>query len=281
MDKSRVSQYMVKISLCFSVLISGSMVFSQQAFAAELDGWFKTTGYNNPIQLSDLALTRIDPITKIETPVNSLTPAQPYRISFTVSDYDGLDTLSIEVGLIHDPVFNDADGNKVDDDFEFLKGITDDGDQFDFFYNTAMDDPQAQLWITEGTTTSWQLTENNLSGLTKGILSYTFTFDFIVSKAAIFDSGWTLNVRVMDDDLSGFVINPTTDTDRLEDISVQWYGEILTEGLSQLSWNTVDYSDPVVSQSVTLGYLSNGAFRRMIDADESANCVPVPSTRPS
>jgi hypothetical protein len=250
-------------------MVSSSLVFSGKAVAAELGGSFKTTGYNNPIQLTDLALTQFDPLTETQTLVTSLTPTSQYRISFTVSDYDGLDTLSIEVGLIHDPMgFVDENADGIDDDFEAPKGITEDADQFDLFYNTTMVEEGPQLFITEGTTTSWALVNHNVSGLTQGLLTYTFTFDFIVSKAAPFGEDWTLNVRVMDDDA---IPNTTVAYERIDKLQVQWYGEIVTDPLSSFNWGTIatstDYNHPSAKQSATLRYLSNGAYERLVSAD--------------
>jgi len=254
------------------LLVVSLAVPALKASAIELGGSFVTSGYNNPIALNDLSLKAYDENSQDYTQeVSTLTPTQSYRISFTVSDFDALNTVLWEVVLIHDQDgFVDVDeANGIDDTFEHAQGMTSEGDQFDLIWNSSLTQGP-EVALLEGETTSWILLDSNVRDLPVDALSYTFTFDFKVSKAAAADDHWALNVRVMDDyrETAG---NPTMAVLRMDQLSVQWYGEITTPVSAAYNWGTpkagMDYSDSTAKQAVSMNFLANGPFEQVISAD--------------
>lgn len=298
-------QHLVK--LLSSVVVSGLLVVGLcppevlESQALGLDGSFVSTGYNNPISVSNLSLKAYDADSSSNVSVSSLTPTATYRIAFDVSDYDGLNDVLIEVSLMHDPDgFVDSDENGIDDSFESAAGINPDGDQFDFYWYPSLgQDPSL---LNDGNAlTSWTLVSHNLNTVDLNTVSAHFTFDVIVSKAAIADSQWTLNVRVMDD-YTGTAPSPTMSVARLDQLSIQWYGEITTSS-DTLAWGTLDHGTSYASQAaktqVTTTVWANGPFQQKVSADAiwsgarqsdtalglegervSASLVDDPSTQP-
>lgn len=233
-----------------------------------VDGSFVASGYNNPIELSALALTQYNAETSRYDSVTTLVPTQTYRISFTVSDLDSLDWVLIEVGLMLDPSFEDVDGNGLDDNFESAGGINTNGDQFDFTFNPSMSEPSLFVEPETNVVSSWSLISSNVSTLESGAITHDFTFDFSVSKAAGVGS-WALNVRVSDD----YNENPNISTafQRLEGILMAWYGELAFASPAELNWGEIndrspDYSD-ALKRSISVTTTANGAYKRLVKAD--------------
>lgn len=240
--------------------------------AVTLDSTFKTTGYNNPIGLSGLTLKGLNPLTDQWEAVTTLTPTQTVRIEFTAEDFDGLDQVLIEVALVHDEDgLVASDGSDIVTTFENLANIDDSANEFDFYWNPSMVEGP-QLALAEGfTTTSWALIGDNLSELQKGAQSFTFSFDFKVSKAAMADGNWMLNVLVMDDYSDVPSIPPTLAADRLENLTVQWYGEVTNPGSSTLDFGSLKagmtYDDPSAKAQISLDFVANGAYEQRVKTD--------------
>jgi len=250
------------------VLMSLEPLMLKATDQLSVDGSFVASGYNNPIELSALALTQWNAETSSYESVTTLVPTQTYRISFTVSDLDSLDWVLIEVGLMLDESFDDADGNGVDDGFESAGGINANGDQFDFTYNRSMSEPTLFLQPETNVVSSWSLVRSNVSALEQGAITHDFTFDFSVSKAASVGS-WALNVRVSDD----YNENPrlSTDVQRLQGIAMAWYGELAFASQTGFNWGEIkdrstDYTD-TLKRSLTLITTANGAYQRLVKAD--------------
>lgn len=254
------------------LLLLQTMGSSRGVQAVTLDSTFKTTGYNNPIGLSGLTLKGLNPLTDQWEAVTTLTPTQTVRIEFTAEDFDGLDQVLIEVALVHDEDgLVASDGSDIVTTFENLANIDDSANEFDFYWNPSMVEGP-QLALAEGfTTTSWALIGDNLSELQKGAQSFTFSFDFKVSKAAMADGNWMLNVLVMDDYSDVPSIPPTLAADRLENLTVQWYGEVTNPGSSTLDFGSLKagmtYDDPSAKAQISLDFVANGAYEQRVKTD--------------
>lgn len=252
----------------FIVLMSWEPLPLMATDQRSVAGSFVASGFNNPITLSDLALTQWNAETSHYDSVTTLVPTQTYRISFTVSDLDSLDWVLIEAALMKDESLVDTDENGIDDTFESASGINTNGDQFDFTFNPSMTEPALYLEPETNVVSSWTLIGSNVATLEPGSITYDFTFDFTVSKAAGVGS-WALNVRVSDD----YNENPRLSTDvlRLQGINMAWYGELAFTAQTDLCWGEIkDRSDQytdALKRSLTLTSTSNGAYKRLVKAD--------------
>ena len=264
-----------------ALMISALYMSSMKVKAVSLDTSLKTTGYNNPIELSGLALKGLNPQTSQWEPVTMMTPTQNVQLQFTVSDFDGLDQVLIEVALVHDEggvVLSDQ--SDINAAFESLIGVSESGDEFDFFWNPSMvEGPQLAL-ATETVSTSWALVSSNVLDMPTGALSYIFSFEFKVSKAAIADGQWMLNVRVMDDYRDTPSLTPTTAADRMENLNVQWYGEVSNLGSSALDFGILSAGTPYSASKaqVALNFLSNGPYEQQISADHAWKGTQISDT---
>ncbi len=264
----------------FVLLLSLEPVRAISNEPLSLDGSFTREGHNNPIVLSNLALTQMDPETQTHQAVSVLIPTQTYRISFTVTDLDGFDLLLIEVGLMLDEAFDDQLGDGVDDTFESARGINAQGDQLTFVYNRSKMEPSLVTDEEYLGTSSWELISSNVASLNPEEFKFDFTFDFKVSKAASVGA-WALNVRICDD-YRDQPINPTLDAKRIDGISMAWYGEIASLSATDLDWGNIthptdEYSDDL-KQSVILNTIANGPYQRLIKADALWDGVKTETT---
>jgi hypothetical protein len=239
-------------------------------YSQNLVGSFTTSGFTNPIELSDLTLKNSTNTSAVQT----LNANEYYVVSFTVSDLDGLNGMSLRVVLYDDP-----DGDIVP---STLDGTTLTGDVFAFFWNQAgiaSNEPQNETvvdWETADPGESWYIDSSNAqAGFANDSdpTTYNFVFKFRTSDIAVASSTWKLYVEVATNEST-----PDKDSLSLESsIGMNWYGQLVSQAYKDeeqhylMPWGEVAHNATYANTKTAtqFKYYSNGAFDTFVSAGES------------
>jgi hypothetical protein len=239
-------------------------------YSQNLVSSFTTVGYTNPIEITDLALKDSTNTSAVQT----LNANEYYVVSFSVSDLDGLNGMSLRVVLYDDP-----DGDIVP---STLEGTTHTGDVFAFFWNQAgiaSNEPQNETvvdWETADPGESWYIDSSNAqTGFANDNdpLTYNFVFRFRTSDIAVASSTWKLYAEVATNEST-----PDTDSLSLESsIGINWYGQLVSQAYKDeaqhylMPWGEVAYNATYANTrtATQFKYYSNGAFDTYVSAGET------------
>jgi hypothetical protein len=239
----KLSNAMKKL-ISLAITISLLLLMNQVVYAT-------SSGSNNPISLSNL---NIKSSTDELNEVTNLVPTQTYKLHFTVSDEDNLDTMYLEV-VFYQGVYSP----------ENLNGTNQEGTEFAFYWATDLQSEPKIIYDsnTNNLNSTWSLVSSNVSQFENGLKSYEFVIEFTVSKVAVAANDWGLSILVSDDYRGIATPNPTRARAFLEYFSVDWYGEIQLES-ETLGWGNIAYDttyasvDSLVNSNIKI--ISNGSY---------------------
>ena len=252
-----------------------------------VDGSFTTTGYNNPVEIQELAFE--DSSGSAVTDSTSLTPQTTYTVALTIKDADTIsDLYSLDVYFYRNDGSRSIPGMQTSSDGEELVaswGRDAEGNSDSVFSIT-----------TDSSTTtsdlSWGLANHvTPSSADESSDTFTFQFDMTVSKVAFENGDWQFGIVVEDgrevlaegesdttvEETLAATTNPTGDTAYI--YGMNWYGEIQVDSEAEFSWNGLTPGQPFIDEddnsfsklSHDIFYISNGDYERSVMADNTWN----------
>jgi hypothetical protein len=257
------------LSLILMLMMATSILAIGPSTNSSLLASFTTSGFTNPIEISDLKL--FDGAHTSTTLATQLTPriqnTGEYTVGFTVADLDGLKGMDLKVVL-----YNDSTGEIEPAD---LEATTVNGDVLVFTWdqggvNTEENQNEPKVIWTTSVSNSWEIKYNNCQDgfkLDNNPKSFTFSFSFLTSSIAVASKTWKLYVEVATDETI-----PDTDSIELdESLTMSWLGQIELQADSEtppyhlMSWGNggsiahdAKYASTYTTEIVK--YFSNGAF---------------------
>ncbi len=261
------------LSLVLMLMMVTSVMASQPPSPStygNLYASFTTSGYTNPISVSDLTLK--DSLTS--QAVTALYPKTDYKIGFTVADLDGLSGMNLKVVLYNDP---DGDFNPTTADATTLNG-----NEFVFVWNQAgvatggTQNPTLVNWVDYDPGESWAIVNSNQQDafyIDSNPSSFNFVFEFKTSDIAVASTTWKLYVEVATNEAT-----PDEASISLEQsLTMAWNGSMQLlantdmENHPLLSWGEIAYNAQYASTktNTTVKYFSNGAFDTYASAGET------------
>jgi hypothetical protein len=283
-----------KITMMFVLCLLAFVALGTQTKAAttgDIDGSFTSSGYNNQTVIHEGSIkiydvNNLDP-TGTGTLTTSLTPNTEYYLTFTVSDLDMFEDVSLDMYLAYVEGYNlestdqdiiDASGLITDSVPEGLH-ITWSSTYVDGVYSSEL----FGLEFNGAVTTTWELDPSVTVGETPVTLSSVSTAQsvntrdfkvyFKTSKVAPFSNTgeWGVVVKTTDSILS--VETPQVQYEVEANYSMQFYGEVNLDLTSDINWENVypglKYSDAEAKETVSnLRYLSNSDYDTIVKSSE-------------
>jgi len=271
-----------KVILFMFIIMFGIASLPISVFASsstDVPGQFSSSGYNNVIDYEAITDTiNVHQVTfagaaptTATAPTKELDPMSYYKLSFSVTDLDGFNDISIRIKLTRDSELNSTQPDSLIIDWAII----------DILHVFTLIDPEEN--------TTWELNPFTLISIaTLNIDNVTMDFSvyFSVSKVAPEGNGWSINLEVTDSYNEAYQVDgPLLGTATKTGYSINWYGEILVVSENyKLEWSNVpagsDYTkqdsiEDMEINSVIVKYISNGSYSEQLRSTNSTDNTAI------
>ena len=267
------------LTLFLSVLFIGQLVAISTETSGDVDGEFKSKGFNNPVEINAFRMFLIEESPTAVESGESLQPQSVYRFELDVFDFDSVNDIEIlEFRLIYT-----LSGSSIDIAFDDATTTGNNGQTLVLrFVNDA--EQGGAFYLVSNAAVSWSLESFVVPTVTSTQTAFTFSVDFEISKVASMseDLEWSVGIKIVD----GFAAEgadprPITyagialgnePLDGISTFNMNWYGEINVPSETRVSWPVLlpgsGFDSPNNSATLpAITYIANGGFAREVNSD--------------